>query len=96
MKLRNNRCLIVIPALVRISRHDPTPPRTQQSEGLNHITIRRVDEIRVNVWLIREDANRRLWRSLCSVYWLCSVLLDSQLAKKSATTTEAMTVTISL
>ena len=29
------------------------PPRTQQSEWLNHITMRRVDELRVNVWLIR-------------------------------------------
>ena len=31
----------------------PPPPRTQQSEWLNHITMRRVDELRVNVWLIR-------------------------------------------
>ena len=53
MKPRNNRRLIVIPALIRISSHDPTPPRTQQSEWLNHITMRRVDEFRVNVWLMR-------------------------------------------
>ena len=32
------------------------PPRTQQSEWLNHITMRRVEEIRVNVWLIRLPA----------------------------------------
>ena len=31
----------------------PPPPRTQQSEWLNHITMHRVDELRVNVWLIR-------------------------------------------
>ena len=29
------------------------PPRTQQSEWLNHITMRCADEFRVNVWLIR-------------------------------------------
>ena len=58
MKPRNNRRLIVIPALIRISSHDPTPPRTQQSEWLNHITMRRVDELRVNVWLICFDASK--------------------------------------
>ena len=27
------------------------PPPTQQSEWLNHITMRRLEEMRVNVWL---------------------------------------------
>ena len=53
MKPGNNRRLIVIPALIRISSHDPAPHARQQSEWLNHITMRRVDELRVNVWLIR-------------------------------------------
>ena len=61
MKPRNRR-LIVIPALIRISTHDPTPPpRTQQSECLNHITMRRVDELRVNVWLIRLAAVQKFF-----------------------------------
>ena len=54
MKPRNNRHLMVIPVLIRISSHDPPP--TQASEWLNHITMRRVEEIRVNVWLIRLPA----------------------------------------